>query len=139
MSTTGLPPLGSARPIQASWPAKSARVGALVKFLRWAFIVITFLYFVLSPSVLYVSGWRYLGGGAEFQKIHLATFLLIPTFALLFFSDRQFQTRTLSTSLDPSFLPFALTAGVVAFYATVFKHVSIAPFVDTFFAAIVVT
>jgi hypothetical protein len=109
MRTTGLPPPGPAQPLPAIWPREHARVGYLVVLASRAFIVITFLYFVFSPSVLYVSGWHYLGGGAEFEKIHLATFLLISTLAFIFFSDRKFLIRALSASLDPSLFSFVLS------------------------------
>lgn len=104
-----------------------------------AFTVATMLFFVLSPSVLQLLNWNYLGGGGEYQKIHIATYLLIAAFTWLWLIDPRFRGNVVTLCTDLTLISFALSVGVFAFYAVLVKHVSIAPFVDTFLAALLVT
>ena len=103
------------------------------------FAIATMLFFVLSPGMLKLISWHYLSGGAEYEKIHIATYLLVATFGWLWLTDPRFRGNVTGLCTDWTLVAFALTIGAVAFYAVLFKKVSIAPFVDTFWAALLVT
>ena len=108
--------------------------------LQYLFAAATLLFFIVSPGVLNLVHWQYLGGGPEFEKIHLATYFLVTMFVSLWLIDPRFRGNvTELCCTDWTLISFALAVGAVAFYAVLFKHVSIAPFVDTFLAALLVT
>ncbi|HWV51997.1 VpsF family polysaccharide biosynthesis protein [Pseudorhodoplanes sp.] len=117
-------------------PRSAARLAGWLRTLI-AFATVLFLW--MPPSVFELLGWAYLGGGSEFQKIHFATYLLIGTTLALFLIDGLFRRNVLYLCLtDWRLIFFALTVAAVATYAILFKQLSIAPFVDTFLAALVV-
>ncbi len=119
------------QPIRAAW---------LVEFLRLGFIIGVLLYFLLPSVVLRILGWHYLGGGAEFEKIHIATYLIISMFGGALFVDTRFRNAVVALCYtELSLTAFAVSVGAVAMFAVAVKKVSIAPFVDTLLAAIVVT
>ena len=104
------------------------------------FAIATMLFFIVSTSVLNLMNWHYLGGGAEYEKIHIATYLLISAFVCLWLVDPRFRGNvTQLCCTDWILISFALAVGVVALYAILIKHVSITPFIDTFLAALLVT
>lgn len=127
----------STRPIRRRG---SIPVAWFIEFLHLGFILAAFLYFLLPGTLLVALGWNYLGGGAEFEKIHIATYLVTITFGLLLFSDARFRNAVISLCCtESSLIGFGIAVGAVASYAIVAKHVSIAPFIDTFAAALVIT
>ena len=104
------------------------------------FTLATILFFILPRSVLNLIGWHYIGGGAEYQKVHIATYLLITTFICLWLIDPRFRgnvTHLCCTSW--TLISFAFAVGTTASYAVLVKHVPITPFVDTFLAALLLT
>jgi hypothetical protein len=104
------------------------------------FAMATMLFFILSPSVLKFMSWDYFGGGPEYEKIHIATYLLVTAFACLWLTEPRFRGNvTELCSTDWTLISFSLAVCAVAFYAVLVKHVSITPFVDTFLAALLVT
>lgn len=110
-----------------------------VRWLRYLLAVTTVLFLWMPPSVFEIVGWGYLGGGPEYEKIHLATYLLVATTAALFLLDTNFRGNVLYLCLtDWRLIFFALAIAATAVYAIVFKQLSIAPFVDTFLAALLV-
>ena len=123
--------VGRMRPHAAGW---------LASLIQHMFTLATMLFFVLPPGVFNLMGWHYLGGGAEYEKIHIATYLLIATFISLWLIDPRFRGHvTHLCSTDWSLISFTLAVGATASYAVLVKHVSITPFVDTFLAALLVT
>jgi hypothetical protein len=97
------------------------------------------LYLFLSPETLSMIGWHYLGEGLEVEKIHPATYLLVLLFVVIMTVDAQFRSNALRQLSEFSLWFFTLSCFAAALYATVDKGVSIAPFVDTFLSAILVT
>src|SRR5262245_42543787 len=100
--------------------------GNLIQFL---FAIATMLFFILPPGVLKLVGWDYLGGGPEFEKVHIATYLLVTAFVCLWFVDPRFRTNVTELCSDWVLISFALAVGTIAFYAVLVKHVSITPFI----------
>ena len=103
------------------------------------FTLVTILFFILPRSVLNLIGWHYIEGGAEYQKVHIASYLLITTFICLWLIDPRFRgnvTHLCCTSW--TLISFAFAVGTTASYAVLVKHVPITPFVDTFLAALLV-
>jgi hypothetical protein len=129
----------------ASSVTERARLHSVSGFLnviliQHMFTLATILYFILPFGVLNLMGWHYLGGGGAYEKIHLATYLLIPTFVCLWLIDPRFRGNvTHLCCTDGTLILFTLAVGVTAFYAVLVKQVSITPFVDTFLAALLVT
>ena len=120
--------------------ARVHTVGWLANAIQHMFTFATILFFVLPPGLLYFMGWHYLGGGAEYQKIHIATYLLVATFICLWLIDPLFRGNvTHLCCTDWTLILFTLTVSVTASYAILVKQVSIAPFVDTFLTALLVT
>jgi len=116
------------------------RVIRLNESLQYVFAVATMLFFIVSPGILHLINWHYVGSGPEFEKIHIATYLLITTFVCMWLTDPHFRgSVTALCCTDWTLISFASAIGAVAFYAVLVKHVSITPFVDTFFAALLVT
>lgn len=119
---------------------RPAHVAWVIEFMNFAFVLAAFLYFLLPGNLLLIMGWDYLGGGAEFEKIHVATYLVITAFSLLFIGDARFRNAALSLCYSElSLIAFGVSITAVASYAIIEKRVSIAPFVDTFVAAFVIT
>jgi len=115
-------------------------VSWLAKPIRHLFTLATILFFVVSPDVFNLVGWHYAGGGGEYEKIHIATYLLVVAFISLWLIDPRFRGDvTYLCGTDWTLISFVLAVGATAFYAVLVKHVSIAPFVDTFLAALLVT
>ena len=111
-----------------------------VEFLRLAFILAGFLFFLLPGNLLAIFNWHYLGGGAEYQKIHIATYGIVFVFGLMFLADNRFRDDVLAICFtDLNLIAFAVSVAATSSFAIVVKGVSIAPFVDTFLAAIVLT
>ncbi len=111
----------------------------LIRWLRYLMAVTTVLFLWMPPSVFELVGWGYLGGGPEYEKIHLATYLLVATTLALFLVDARFRGNVLYLCLtDWRLIFFALAIGATAVYAIFFKQLSIAPFVDTFLAALLI-
>lgn len=119
-----------------------ARLGWLVELLRFGFILAVFLYFILPGNLLVLMGWDYLGlsGGPAFEKIHLATYLLVSVFGLLLIFDTRF--RNIAPAICFTNFPFAafsISAAATALFAVIVRQVSIAPFIDTLGTAIIAT
>ena len=115
-------------------------VSWLANPIRHLFTLATILFFVVSPDVFNLVGWHYAGGGGEYEKIHIATYLLVVTFVSLWLIDPRFRGDvTYLCGTDWTLISFGPAVGATAFNAVLVKHVSIAPFVDTFFAALLVT
>ena len=115
-------------------------VSRFVNSIQHMFTLATILFFILSPKVLDLMGWHYWGGGAAYQCVHIATYLLITTFTCLWLIDPRFRGNVTRLSCtDWTLISFALVVGATASYAVLVKHVSITPFVDTFLAALLVT
>lgn len=111
----------------------------LTIWLRYLLALATVLFLWMPPSVFALIGWGYLGGGAEYEKIHLATYLLLVTTLALFALDQRFRGNVLYLCLtDWRLIFFALAIAATAGYAILFKQLSIAPFIDTFLAALVI-
>src|SRR5689334_17918010 len=66
-------------------------VSRWVNLLQFMFVTATMLFFILSPAVLRLMNWHYLVGGPEFQKVHIATYLLITIFVCLWLLDPRFR------------------------------------------------
>ena len=111
---------------------------ALVTVPQLAFVLCSFLYFLLPSKLLINMGWDYEGGGPGYQKIHVATYLVIVTFCLLLVIDSRFRVAAISLFFkEPILIAFLASIGFVAFYAIGVKHTSIAPFIDTFIMTVV--
>lgn len=124
---------------ETSITAPGRRPDQLARWLRYSMAFVTVLFLWMPPSVFELIGWGYLGGGAEFEKIHLATYLLLAVTSALFALDPHFRRNVLYLCLtDWRLIFFALAVAATAAYAILFKQLSIAPFVDTFFATLVV-
>ena len=111
-----------------------------VSLLEHMFTLATILFFILPRNALDLIGWHYIEGGPEYQKVHIATYLLITTFICLWLINPRFRgnvTHLCCTSW--TLILFAFAVGATASYAIVVKHLSITPFVDTFLAALLVT
>src|SRR5262249_25973222 len=112
----------------------------VVELLRLGFIGSGFLFFLLPGNLLVAFKWQYLGGGPEFQKIHIATYGIVAAFGLLLLLDRRFRDAALAICFtDFNLIAFAVSVACTALFAIFAKGVSIAPFVDTFLAALVLT
>jgi hypothetical protein len=97
------------------------------------------LYFILPPPVLLALGWDYVGGGSEITKIHPATYLLFAGLTTSSIIDRGFLRRIVARlDQDPCLLSFVIAVTLTAAYCCFMQGASLAPFVDTFLAAIVV-
>lgn len=119
------------RPVHVSWFAE---------FLQLSFVLVVFSYFLLPSDVLVLMKWNYLGGGPEFEKIHLATYLLLVVVGLMLVVDARFRNTVIEIYFtDLTLTTFVVAVAATAAYAIAAKHVSIAPFVDTFVAAIIAT
>ena len=119
------------RPMPLSW---------LAELLRLGFVLALFLFFLLPGKLLLLLDWHYVGGGPEYQKIHVATYLIILVFGLMLIVDMRFRDTVIAACLtEYSFVSFAISAAATALFAIVVRHVSIAPFVDTLGAAIIGT
>jgi hypothetical protein len=124
---------------QSSLQRQPARIAWFIEFLNFGFVLAILLYFLLPGSALLLIGWDYLGGGPEFEKIHLATYLLVGLFSVLFVLDARFRNAAVSMCLsNMSLTTFVVSVAATAAYAILARKVSIAPFVDTFAAAIIV-
>jgi hypothetical protein len=119
---------------------RPAHLAWFVKFLNLSFILVLFLYFLLPGHLLLLMGWNYLGGGgAEIEKIHIATYLLTLVFGLMLIVDTRFRHAAIVISGDLSFIAFVISVAATALFAVLASHVSIAPFVDTLGGAIIGT
>jgi hypothetical protein len=102
-------------------------------------VLLILMYFVVSGSLLQSLDWKYVGGGSEIEKIHPATYLIFLWFAWSLALDGGFRHTFLAiVTLDLSLTGFALTTGCTAAYAILFKGASIAPFIETLAATLVV-
>ncbi|MGY4234701.1 hypothetical protein ACVIIW_003648 [Bradyrhizobium sp. USDA 4449] len=102
-------------------------------------LLLILMYFVVSGSLLQALGWQYVGGGSEVEKIHPATYLIFFWFACALILDRRFRSSVYTIiAHDFALVSFALATGCAAAYAIFFKGVSIAPFVETLAATLVV-
>jgi hypothetical protein len=111
-----------------------ARIGAD----QLALIGAIFLYLMLSPVMLLIFHWQYLGGGSGIQKIHPATYLICAAFLASFTIDGRFRATVFTRVIqDRPLVWFAVAVGATAGYSVIIRGASVAPFVDTFFAAIV--
>ncbi len=111
----------------------------LAAWLRYMLAFATVLFLWMPPSVFELVGWNYLGGGPEYEKIHIATYLLVAATLALFMIDAHFRGNVLYLCLtDWRLIFFAFAVAATAAYAIFFKQLSIAPFIDTFLAALVV-
>lgn len=119
-------------------PHKVRGAGDLALYLHFLAAWIISLYLALSPVTLTLIGWHYLEGGSEIEKIHPATYLLVVLFAAMIIADVRFRRSALQQLFDSSLLFFIVTCLATSLYATVEKGTSIAPFIDTFFSAILV-
>ena len=116
------------------------RTAWIVEFLRLAFILDAFLYFMLPGAMLIQFGWEYLGGGPAYQKIYVATYLLVFVFALMFILDRRLRDTAISLFFkELTFIIFVVSIATTALFAIVAKEELIAPFVDTFLVALIAT
>lgn len=123
-------PLGRRGSVSVAW---------FIELLQLSFVLSVLLYFLLPGNLLVVLGWAYLGGGAEYQKIHIATYFLILVFGLQFSVDTRFRNTVVSLCFtDFGLLGFGVAVFGVASYAIIAKNMSVAPFVDTFVAALIV-
>ena len=112
----------------------------LIEFLHLAFVLATFLFFLLPGNLLIALHWKYFGGGPQFEKIYIATYLIILVFGLLILLDLRFRYAVISVcTRESTLIAFMISVFAVALYAIVAKHSSIAPFADTFFAALIVS
>lgn len=100
------------------------------------FLAALALYFLVPGNLLILLGWAYIGGGSEYQKIHLGSYAMTVSVGLLLLLVPQFRRSAFRVAMVPSFATFACTTMAVALYAIAVKGVSIAPFVDTFYAAL---
>jgi hypothetical protein len=108
--------------------------------LYYVLAIIIMLYLALPSRVLLLLGWHYVGGGSGIEKIHPATYLLLFSLCISLVFDQQFRWRvTARVASDSSLLCFIAAVTVTAAYAYLGAAASIAPFVDTFFSAIVTT
>lgn len=99
--------------------------------------VLSFIY--ISPSTLILGGWRYAGGGTEFEKVHPGTYILILAFPVCFLLDQQFSRKIVSqVKGDWGVLAFFVASLATSAYAVLDKHCSATPFLETFGATILV-
>jgi hypothetical protein len=112
----------------------------LVPLLPYALVVAVMPYLFFSTQTLLVLRWHYVGGGSAVEKIHPGTYLLVLTLAasvVLYPEFRRLFVRRISTDLS-----IGLFFGAVIFtaaYTVSFGDASVAPFIDTFVAAILTT
>jgi hypothetical protein len=118
----------------------SPRSATILQLYPYLLATIIMLYFVLSTPVLLLLGWDYSGGGPAFENIHPATYLLVAALCASLSIDRTFRWRVVGRiASDPSLVSFVLAVVITAAYANFIQGASAAPFVDTFFAAIMAT
>src|SRR5690349_15349381 len=84
--------INDAKPVNLqvnSMAVSKLRSSIFLNFLNYIFLMATLLFFIASPGVLRLINWQYLGGGPEFEKIHIATYLLVTTFVCMWLSDAR--------------------------------------------------
>jgi hypothetical protein len=87
--------------------------------------------------VLLSLGWRYLGGGSGFEKIHPATYMFVATSCISLLVDRMFRWRvTTRLASDSPLLAFFSAVTIVGAYCCLAKGASVTPFIDTLLVAI---
>ena len=132
-------PLGTATFRQTAL-RRSPRSTAILQLYPYLLAAIPFLYFVLSTPALLLLGWNYLGGGSEIEKIHPATYLLFAGLCASLVIDKQFRSRIVTRiACDPSLVSFTVAVVLTTAYSIFIQGASAAPFVDTFFGAIMAT
>ena len=104
-----------------------------------AILLFVALYFMLPGSLLPSLGWHYFGGGAEFQKIHPATYLLVAVFSLVLVVDGVFRRRCIVQLMtDYAFVAFGIAALATSLFAIVARGASAANLIETFALALIV-
>ena len=112
----------------------------LVPLLPYALVFSVMPYLLLSGQTLLVFRWHYVGGGSAIEKIHPATYLLFLALSISLILHSQF--RRLFFHRISSDLPLVFFVAAViwtAAYTIILGGASVAPFVDTFLAAILTT
>lgn len=110
---------------------------ALLQLHSYVLVTAILLYLVISAPVLVALDWHYVGGGSEAEKIHPATYMLVAALCFSLIIDRQFRLRVMTRFLtDGYILSFFAAVTATAGYAYLFKGASLAPFIDTFYSAI---
>ena len=130
----------SAVPFRQATLRRSPRSTKILQLYPYFLTIILILYFVLSTPALLLLGWNYIGGGSEIEKIHPATYLLFFGLCASLVIDKQFQLRMVArVAGDPSLVSFAAAVVLTTTYSIFFQGASAAPFIDTFFGAIMAT
>src|ERR1700683_557841 len=132
-----MPSLSAVRSLQMGLrsPTRSLAVlGCYPYFLA----VSIFFYLILPLPVLLILGWHYVGGGPVLENIHPATYLLFAAFCFSLAIDPQFRSLAVGRiATDSVLVAFVVAIAITASYCGFVQGASVAPFVDTFIAAIV--
>jgi hypothetical protein len=122
----------------ATFGRPNRRRSMVLPLLPYVLPLIAVLYLVLPGLTLLILGWHYVGGGAAIQKLHPATYLLLVGLGLSLVFDQQLRRLFVHRfASDPSLVLFLAAVLLTAAYSYFTADTSIAPFVDTFGAAIV--
>ncbi len=112
----------------------------LVPLLPYALVFSIVPYLLLSGQTLLLFRWHYVGGGSAIEKIHPATYLLFLALSISLILHSQFRRLFFHRISSDLPLVFFLAAVILtAAYTIILGGASVAPFVDTFLAAILTT
>ena len=122
----------------ATFGRPNRRRSMVLHLLPYVLPLIAVLYLVLPALTLLILGWHYLGGGDAIQKLHPASYLLLVGLSLLLVFDQKFRGLFVHRfASDRSLALFVAAVLLTTVYSYFTADTSIAPFVDTFGAAIV--
>ena len=122
----------------ATFGRPNRRRSMVLHLLPYVLPLIAVLYLVLPGLTLLILGWHYLGGGDAIQKLHPASYLLLVGLSLSLVFDQQFRGLFVHRfASDRSLALFVAAVLLTTVYSYFTADTPIAPFVDTFGAAIV--
>ena len=122
----------------ATFGRPNRRRSMVLHLLPYVLPLIAVLYLVLPGLTLLILGWHYVGGGTAIQKLHPASYLLLVGLSLWLVFDHQFRRLFVHRfASDPSLALFVAAVLLTTIYSYFSSDTPIAPFVDTFGAAIV--
>ena len=111
-----------------------------VPLLPYALVFSIVPYLLSSGQTLLVFRWHYVGGGSAIEKIHPATYLLFLALSISLILNSQFRRLFFyRISSDLPLVFFVAAVILTAAYTIILGGASVAPFVDTFLAAILTT
>jgi hypothetical protein len=129
LTTAGTPKIGLHSPMRSL---------SILRFHSYFMAISLLFYFLLPLPILLILGWHYIGGGPALENIHPATYLLFAGLSFSLVIDPLFRSQVVArAATDLSLVAFLAAVVITVLYCYFVHDVSAAPFVDTFFAAIV--